>query len=202
MTALPPALERLAALLSRLPSIGERSAQRLALHILKQNADFARSMADAMQELHGSVQFCEQCHHLATGALCSFCQDAHRDRRLLCVVEDVPDLLAIERSSEFHGLYHVLHGVLSPLKGVGPRDLTLDSLLQRVRRDRPDEVIVATSVSVEGEATASYVQALLGAEPVRISRIASGVPQGAELEYLDQATLGRALKARLLLGGS
>jgi recombination protein RecR len=115
---------------------------------------------------------------------------------LLCVVEDVPDLLAIERSGEFGGLYHVLHGVLSPLRGVGPRDLTLEDLVRRVDEEAPEEVILATSVSVEGEATASYIQTLLRGRSVRLSRIASGVPQGTDLEYLDQGTLGRAMRAR------
>jgi recombination protein RecR len=193
---LPPALERLGTLLGRLPGVGDRTAQRLALHVLKQDPDYAKSLAEALQQLHESVRFCERCHHLSTGPLCGICTDPHRDLKLLCVVEDVPDLLAIERSSEFQGLYHVLHGVLSPLRGVGPRDLTVDDLLARVARDRPEEVILATSISVEGEATASYLETLLRHQPVRLTRIASGVPQGADLEYLDQATLGRALRAR------
>ncbi len=196
MPQLPPALERLGMLLGRLPGVGDRSAQRLALHVLKQEPDFAQSLADALQHLHESVRFCDRCHHLSTGSLCGICADPHRDAKLLCVVEDVPDLLAIERSAEFHGVYHVLHGVLSPLRGVGPRDLTLDDLLTRVERDRPEEVILATSISIEGEATANYLETLLRNQPVRLTRIASGVPQGADLEYLDQATLGRALRAR------
>lgn len=196
MPQLPPALERLAMLLGRLPGVGERSAQRLALHVLKQEPGYARSLADSLQNIHETVRFCEQCHHLSTAPLCTVCADPRRDARILCVVEDVPDLLAIERSGEFHGQYHVLHGVLSPLKGVGPRDLTLDDLLRRVARDRPEEVILATSISVEGEATASYLETLLRNQPARLSRIASGVPQGTDLEYLDQATLGRALRAR------
>jgi recombination protein RecR len=202
MQQLPPALERLAALLGRLPGVGDRTAQRLALYVLKQEPDYTHSLADALENIHESVRFCDRCHHLSTrvgadsGALCSICADPHRDPRVLCVVEDVPDLLAIERSGEFHGQYHVLHGVLSPLKGVGPRDLTLDDLVRRVARDRPEEVILATSISVEGEATASYLESLLRHQTVRLTRIASGVPQGADLEYLDQATLGRALRAR------
>jgi recombination protein RecR len=196
VAALPPALERLAALLGRLPGVGDRSAQRLALHLLKQSPEQAQALSAALRELHAEVQFCQQCRHLATAARCGLCADPQRDRRLLCVVEDVPDLLALERSGEFRGLYHVLHGVLSPLQGVGPRDLQLDELVARVRREQPTEVILATSVSVEGEATASYIDSLLRGLPVQVSRIASGVPQGADLEYLDQATLGRALRAR------
>lgn len=196
MAALPPALERLAALLGRLPGVGERSAQRLALHVLKQPEEQAQALSAALRELHAEVRFCQQCKHLATAPRCSLCADPQRDRRLLCVVEDVPDLLALERSAEFRGLYHVLHGVLSPLQGIGPRDLALDDLVARVRTEQPVEVILATSVSVEGEATASYIDSLLRGLPVQVSRIASGVPQGADLEYLDQATLGRALRAR------
>lgn len=197
---LPLPLERLATLLARLPGVGERSAQRLALHVLKQDAAFARALAEALAGLHEAVRFCPRCHHLSDagspGGLCGVCADPHRDGRTLCVVEDVPDLLAIERSGEFHGVYHVLQGVLSPLRGVGPRDLTLDDLVRRVEVEAPDEIILATSISVEGEATASYVQGLLRGRPVRLTRIASGVPHGSDLEYLDQGTLGRALRAR------
>lgn len=193
---LPEPIERLASLFGRLPGVGERSAQRLALHVLKQEAALAEALAAALSDLHGRVHFCRECHHLATAERCEICLDLRRDRRILCVVEEVPDLLAIERSGEYHGLYHVLHGVLSPLRGVGPRDLTLDDLRRRVAEAPPDELIVATSISVEGEATASYVEALVRTKCLRMTRIASGVPQGTDLEYLDQATLGRALRAR------
>lgn len=199
---LPIALERLARLLGRLPGVGERSAQRLALHVLGQEPDYARMLGEALQTVHEAVGFCRQCHNLAEGELCRICQSPQRDRGLLCVVEDVPDLLAIERSGEFRGIYHVLRGALSPLKGIGPRDLTLDDLLARVEASPPQEVILATSISVEGEATASYVLGLLrnklvSGQPIVVTRIASGVPQGSDLEYLDQATLGRALRSRL-----
>ena len=197
---LPLPLERLATLLARMPGVGERSAQRLALHILKQDSTFAASLAQALAEVHSAVRFCPRCHHLSDagspGGLCGICADPHRDPQTLCVVEDVPDLLAVERSGEFHGLYHVLHGVLSPLRGMGPRDLTLDDLVRRVDAEAPEEIILATSISVEGEATASYVQGLLRGQRVRLTRIASGVPHGSDLEYLDQGTLGRALRAR------
>jgi recombination protein RecR len=182
--------------MGKLPGVGDRTAQRLALHVLGQPSEYAQALAQALAELHGAVRFCSRCHHLSTAALCGICANHHRDGRLLCVVEDVPDLLAIERSGEFGGLYHVLHGVLSPLRGVGPRDLTLEDLVRRVDEEAPEEVILATSVSVEGEATASYIQTLLRGRSVRLSRIASGVPQGTDLEYLDQGTLGRAMRAR------
>ena len=200
MDALPAGLERLAALLGRLPGVGERSAQRLALHVLGQPASYAESLAQTLSTLHAGVGFCTQCHHLATGPLCSVCNDPRRDGRTLCVVEGIADLLAIERSGEFQGRYHVLGGVLSPLRGVGPRDLHLDDLLQRLEPESVEEIILATPISVEGEATASYLHALLRRHAIRTTRIASGVPQGTELQYLDHGTLGRALRSRQVLG--
>ena len=199
MEALPQALERLSALLGRLPGVGERSAQRLALHILGQPPTYAEALSHALAGLHAGVGFCQQCHHLATSRLCAVCGDPRRDGRTVCVVEGIADLLALERSGEFHGLYHVLGGVLSPLRGVGPRDLHVDDLLARLAVEGVEEVILATSISVEGEATASYLHGLLRGRSVRTSRIASGVPQGTDLQYLDHATLGRALKARQTL---
>ena len=199
MDALPQALERLTALLGRLPGVGERSAQRLALHILSQPPAYAESLSHALAGLHAGDGFCQQCHHLATARLCVVCSDPRRDARTICVVEGIADLLAIERSGEFHGHYHVLGGVLSPLRGIGPRDLRIDDLLGRLATDNVDEVILATSISVEGEATASYLHGLLRGRAVRTSRIASGVPQGTDLQYLDHGTLSRALKARQTL---
>lgn len=198
--SLPAGIERLARLLGRLPGVGERSAQRLGLFVLGQPPEYAHGLAEALRALHDDVQFCNQCHHFAEGPRCRICADPHRDARQMCVVETVPDLLAIERSGEFRGLYHVLGGALSPLRGIGPRDLTIGHLLERLAAQAPDEVIVATSVSVEGEATANYLHGQLRHLGVRLSRIASGVPQGSDLEYLDQATVGRALRARLPLG--
>ena len=199
MDALPQALERLTVLLGRLPGVGERSAQRLALHILSQPASYAESLSQALATLHEGVGFCQQCHHLATAHLCAVCSDPRRDARTICVVEGIADLLAIERSGEFHGHYHVLGGVLSPLRGVGPRDLRIDDLLTRLVHDGVEEIILATSISVEGEATASYLHGLLRNRAVRTSRIASGVPQGTDLQYLDHGTLSRALRARQVL---
>jgi recombination protein RecR len=193
---LPEPVERLTSLIARLPGIGERGAQRLVLHMLRQDPEFARGLGEALLALHAGTHRCSRCHHLASGDLCPVCADPTRDSHLLCVVEYVPDVLAIERSGEFHGLYHVLGGVLSPLRGMGPRDLNLHDLPARVDALRPGEVVIATPISVEGEATASYVQELLRGRPVRLSRIASGVPHGADLGWLDQGTLGRALRAR------
>ena len=199
MDALPEVLERLSQLLGRLPGVGERSAQRLALHILAQPGSYAEGLAHALASLHAGVGFCQICHHLATAQLCALCADPRRDPHIVCVVEGIADLLAIERSGEFHGRYHVLAGVLSPLRGIGPRDLHIDDLLPRLAADAGEEVILATSISVEGEATASYLHGLLRRQGVRTSRIASGVPQGTDLQYLDHGTLGRALRARQTL---
>ena len=196
MSQLPAALQRLAARLARLPGVGDRTALRLAFFVLSDGRDNARSLASALTELHDGVGYCERCHNLSAGPRCGICTDPRRSEPSICVVATIPDLLAIEASASFQGTYHVLHGVLSPLRGVGPAELRMDSLVDRVAAEQPAELILAVPVSIEGEATASYIQRLLRASTVAISRIASGVPQGAELEYLDAATLGRALQAR------
>ncbi len=197
---LPSALQRLSAQLARLPGVGQRTALRLAFHILRDGRDNAEALARALTELHPAVRFCRRCHNLAgreqADALCNICADPRRDEGRICVVESVPDLLAIERTSAFRGSYHVLHGVLSPLRGIGPAELDIEGLVARVRTEQPTELILAVPVSVEGEATASYIQRLVRRDGLTLSRIASGVPQGAELEYLDEGTLGRALQAR------
>lgn len=199
MKQLPVAIERLTAELARLPGIGERTAMRLCFHILKGGRERAIALATSLQDLHEGVRFCQRCHHLAGAELCEICSDPGRDAGLVCVVEGVPDLLAIERTSEYRGSYHVLHGLLSPLRGVGPGELNLASLVERVSREQPAELILATPISIEGEATASYIQAQVRRLDLAVSRIASGVPQGAELEFIDQDTLGRALRARRVL---
>lgn len=196
MQQLPRALERLAFQLGRLPGVGERSALRLAFHLLEAGRQPARDLAAALTTLHDEVQFCERCHHLASAPLCGICNDPRRDRGTIAIVEGTGDLLAIERTGEFFGVYHVLGGVLSPLRGIGPSELHLRSLENRLREERPSELIVALPVSLEGEATASYIASLVRRDGLRISRIASGVPQGSELEYIDQGTLGRALRTR------
>jgi len=196
MTRLPEPIERLATLLGRLPGVGDRTALRLAFHVLEQPPEYAQSLAAALQELHGKLRFCVECHHLAAEDRCEVCRDTQRDVGLVCVVEGIADLLAIERTAEYRGRYHVLHGVLSPLRGIGPDQLTIGALLDRVRSGTVHEVVLATNVNVEGEATAAYLQRVLRPLAVRTSRIATGVPQGASLEFLDQATLGRAIVAR------
>ena len=194
-------IARLTALLARLPGVGEKTAQRLAFHVLKSPPEYARELAEALLALRIEVRLCSVCCNLTAQDPCTICKDPQRDARTVCVVESVPDLLAVERTREFRGRYHVLHGALSPLDGIGPDQLKIKELLVRAAGDDPpaaglDEVIVATDPTVEGEATALYLLRLLKPLGVRVSRIAQGIPTGADLEYADQVTLARALAGR------
>jgi len=193
--ALPPALDKLATLLARLPGVGKRSALRWAFHVVAEPPAYAESLQEALGDLLAHVRFCRQCNHLAETELCGICSDPMRDPTMLCVVEGVPDLLAIERTGTYLGLYHVLHGALAPLKGVGPDQLRVGNLEERVRAG-VHEVILATSADVEGEATALWLGKRLAGKGVAVTRIATGIPMGGELEYLDDHTLARALAGR------
>ncbi len=188
-------MKRLVGLLRQLPGVGEKTAQRLVLAILDAGPDFGRALGDAVREVVERVRPCAQCGNLTEASPCALCVDPRRDRSLLCVVERVPDLLAIEGSHEYRGLYHVLGGSLSPLDGVGPDELRVEALLERLPGE-VREVILATSGSVEGEATALYLKRRLAALGLKVTRIASGIPVGGELEYVDRGTLGRALAGR------
>ncbi|HKD40256.1 MAG TPA: recombination mediator RecR [Myxococcaceae bacterium] len=192
----PDPLNQLVAQLAKLPGIGEKTAQRLAFHILRAPPEFARDLARAIQELVGKVRLCTRCFALTETELCSFCQDPRRDERTLCVVEGVADLMAVERTREFKGRYHVLHGVLSPLEGIGPDQLKIKELINRLHDSRVEEVIIATNPDVEGEATALYLSRLVKPLGLKVSRIAQGLPMGGDLEFADQATLARALSGR------
>ncbi|GAC1299285.1 MAG: recombination mediator RecR [Myxococcales bacterium] len=196
-------IARLALLLARLPGVGEKTAQRLAFHVLKSPAEYARELASALLALEHEVRLCSRCCNLTAQDPCNVCRDPQRDDRLLCVVESVPDLLAVERTREFRGRYHVLHGALSPLEGIGPEQLKLKELLARLggaatAPDRPavEEIIIATDPTVEGEATALYIARLVRPLGLRVTRIAQGMPMGGTLEYTDQVTLARALAGR------
>lgn len=193
-------LRRLSALLGRLPGIGEKSALRLALAIVRSNAEFSRALASAINEVHEQMRLCSICCDLAASEVCSICADPRRDRTILCVVAQPQDRMAFERAGVFRGRYHILHGVLDPLAGIGPNELKVAELLAQVRREpgEPElaEVIVATSPNVEGDATALYLAKLLEPLGVGVSRIASGVAVGGELEYADMTTLHRALQDR------
>ncbi len=191
-----PVVERLIDELNRLPGIGRKSAQRLALHVLRAPSDEVKRLSDALVEVKEKVTFCRSCFNLAEDELCPVCRNPGRDPTLICVVEDIKDLAALERTGEFSGRYHVLGGCISPLDGVGPEDLRTRELLDRVRAEGVKEIILATSPSVEGEATANYVGDLLKPQGVRVTRIASGLPVGGDLDYADEVTLGRALSGR------
>jgi len=189
-------IARLVRELARLPGIGERTAQRLAFHVLEAGPEQARALAEAVVAVVRDVRCCSTCQTLTERDPCPICTDAERDPKIICVVEGVPDLLAVERTREFRGRYHVLHGTLSPLDGVGPADLKIKELLLRLERSPVEEVLVATNPDVEGEATALYLQRLLKPLGIRVTRIAQGVPMGGDLEYADQATLARAVAGR------
>ena len=189
-----PAVERLITELSKLPGIGPRTAQRLAFHILKVRPEEILPLATAIVDVKEKIGFCRRCFNLAEGDLCTICADARRDGSLICVVEQPADIVPIERTREYRGLYHVLGGALSPLDGVDPADLHVAELLERVA-EGVDEVIVATNPTMTGEATALYIADLLPTG-VRVSRLASGLPVGGDLEYADELTLGRAFTGR------
>jgi recombination protein RecR len=182
--------------LSRLPGLGVKTAQRLALHLLKADPGRARALAQALQTLHSSTRTCSQCFNLAEGELCTLCADPARDASQICVVEEPQDLSALERTGEYKGLYHLLLGSLSPMNGIGPDELKVRELLARVRTKAPREVILATNADVEGEATALYLSRLLKPLGLKVTRLASGLPMGGDLEYVDEVTLSRALEGR------
>ena len=181
---------------ARLPGIGRKTAQRLVYHLLRQPADQSRRLADALLALTERVRRCDRCRNLTETPLCAICADPRRDGQLVCVVEEASDIASIERSGEFRGLYHVLGGRLSPLDGIGPGDLAIDALLARIAPEGVQEVILATNPSLEGEATALYLQRQLAPAGVRVTRIARGLPVGGDLEYADGVTIAQALSAR------
>ncbi len=182
--------------LARLPGIGRKTALRLTYHLLRQPAAQSRRLAEALVSLTERVRRCDRCFNLTESELCALCADPRRDAALVCVVEEASDIASIERAGEFRGLYHVLGGRLSPLDGVGPDDLTIEALLGRIAPEGVREVILATNPSLEGEATALYVQRQLAGRDVKVTRIARGLPVGGDLEYADGVTIAQALAAR------
>ncbi len=196
MSYLAPPLERIIAELSKLPSIGKKTAQRLTFHLLKAPPEQAAALADAIRQLRERIRFCRDCFNLTEIELCPICTDVRRNRAVLCVVEEPNNLLAIERTGAFRGLYHVLGGALSPLKDVGPERLHINELVERVGREEVREVILATNPDVEGEATAVYLSRLLQPLSVKTTRLAQGLPVGGDLEYTDDLTLRRAIEGR------
>ncbi len=182
--------------LSKLPGIGRKSAQRLAFHILRTTEQDAFALAEAIRDLKAQLRLCSVCHNITDVDPCQFCSNPSRNQAVICVVEEPSNIASIERTKQFNGAYHVLHGTLSPLNGIGPEQLHIESLLQRVRNNAPQEVILATNPTVEGEATAGYLIQQLRDMPVRITRIATGIPAGADIEYADEVTMSRAMEGR------
>ena len=196
MPQLPEPLERLIQELSRLPGIGPKTAQRLAFHLLRSDRQRADSLAQAIEDVKARIGYCERCFNIAEGSLCWICASTRRDTTLLCVVESALDVLAVERTSEFTGLYFVLHGVISPIDGIGPDQIHVPQLLERVREEGVVEVIIATDADIEGEATAVYLQRALTPLGCKVTRPAHGLPVGGDLEYADELTLARAMSGR------
>ena len=192
---LSPSVDNLVAQLTRLPGIGSRTAQRLAFHVLSTPKDEALALATAIQEVKERVRFCRECGNLTEEELCAICLDPRRDRTVVCVVEQPVDVISLERTHEYRGLYHVLGGSLSPLDGVEPEHLRIDELLQRVAQGEIREVVLATNPNMTGEATAAYLADRLR-DRATVTRLASGLPVGGDLEYADEVTLGRALAGR------
>ena len=192
----PEPIQRLVEAFHRLPGIGPKSAQRLAYHILRTSEQEASALAQAVLDVKQRIRLCSQCLNITEADPCSFCQDSRRDRTIVCVVEQPLDVLAIERSGGYRGLYHVLHGVLNPMEGVGPEHIHVRELVVRLQAGEIQEVIMATNPSLEGEATAMYIQRLVGPAGVKVTRLARGLPSGADLEYTDDVTLARALEGR------
>ncbi|MCF7803396.1 MAG: recombination mediator RecR [Candidatus Marinimicrobia bacterium] len=195
MQGIPESLQQLIDEFKKFPGVGRKTAQRLAFHILKVNREDAASLANAILATKDNIKYCSQCYNISEADPCEICEDPKRDRSVLCVVEDAMDVIAIEKTSEYRGLYHVLGGLLSPLDGVGPDDLNIQGIENRL--DEVEEVILATNPSVEGETTAHYLTKLLKSNDVNVSRLARGIPVGSDVEYIDEATLARALEGRV-----
>lgn len=189
-------IDNIAAELAKLPSIGRKSAQRLAYHIISMPLQSVQALSDALIEGRKAVRFCDACGNYTVNELCDVCADERRDRSQICVVRDPRDVAAMERMHDYRGLYHVLHGVLSPMDGVGPADIRIRELLERLQDDAVKEVIIATNPDIEGEATAAYLARLIKPLQVRVTRIAHGVPVGSDLEYADEVTLSKAMEGR------
>lgn len=182
--------------ISKLPGIGKKTALRLVLHLLKQEEPYTIQLADAIVKLRTQTLYCSSCHYISEANLCRICADPRRDRSTICVVEQSPDILAIENTGQYAGLYHVLGGVISPIEGIGPSDLKIESLINRVAQGEVKEVILAVSATMEGDTTAFYLSKRLKNYSVKITTLARGLPVGSELEYADEVTLGRSILAR------
>jgi recombination protein RecR len=196
MSYYPTSIRDLIKNIAKLPGIGEKTAERLAMHVLRAPRQEAEKLAQSILNIKDKVRFCTRCFALSDGDLCNICSDPARDPSVLCVVEQPADMVAIEKSGAFRGLYHILSGVLSPMNGIGPENIRIRELLTRIQKDRVEEAVLATGTNVEGEATASYIAQLLEKYPIKVTRIASGVPMGGDLKYVDQVTLKKAMETR------
>ncbi len=190
------ALEKLIEQFQKIPSIGRKTAQRMAFHVLDLTDDQAKEFADAIIDAHTKIHHCSLCHNLTENELCPVCASANRDHSIVCVMEEPRDVLAMERTREFHGVYHVLHGAISPMNNIGPDQLTIKSLVERAASGDINEVIMATNPTIEGDTTAMYISKLIKPFGVKVTRLAYGIPVGADIEYADDVTLMRALTGR------
>ena len=188
--------------MSQLPGIGKRTALRLVLHLLRQPVAQTESLSLALQDLRSGIRHCSECHNISDTEVCEICSNPRRDRTMVCVVEDIRDVMAIENTGHFRGLYHVLGGKISPMEGVGPQDLTIDSLVEKVRKGEVEELIFALSATMEGDTTNFYMSRQLEGMPVKLTTIARGIPVGDDLEYADEVTLGRSILQRIPFEGS
>lgn len=191
-----PAIGRLIDEFAKLPGVGKKSAQRLAFHVVNMEQDQVVNFAEAILDIKRKVRYCEKCFNLTDQTLCDICCDHKRDKEIMCVVESPRDLMAIENTKEFNGLYHVLHGAISPMEGIGPNDIKLKELIVRLQSDETKEIIIATNPSIEGEATAMYISKLLKGTDIKVTRLAHGIPVGGDLEYADEVTLAKAIEGR------
>ena len=196
MSYYPASIQNLIKNIAKLPGIGEKTAERLAMHILQGSRQEAERLAQSILDVKDKVRFCSRCFALSDDEICGMCRDQGRDSTFVCVVEQPADMVAVEKSGAFRGMYHILCGALSPMNGIGPEDIRIRELTARIERDQVKEVILATGTNVEGEATASYIAQILAKFQVKITRIASGVPMGGDLKYVDQVTLKKALETR------
>ncbi len=196
MSYYPSSIMNLIRNITRLPGIGEKTAERLAMHILKVSRTEAEQLSLSIMELKDKIKFCSRCFSLSDGEICNICRDPSRASFMLCVVEQPADMVAIEKSGSFKGLYHILQGVLSPMDGIGPDKIRIRELFARIEKENIEEIVIATGTNVEGEATASYIAEQLQRYQVKVTRIASGVPMGGDLKYVDQVTLKKAMETR------
>ncbi|MBW2411586.1 MAG: recombination protein RecR [Deltaproteobacteria bacterium] len=201
MTHYPASILNLIKQIAKLPGIGEKTAERLALHILRSSRKDAQDLAQAILDVKETARLCTQCHGLSDAEVCKICSDPGRDAAVVCVVEQPADMVAVEKSGAFRGRYHILSGVLSPMNGIGPDDIRIPELLKKIESRQYQEVVLATGTSVEGEATAAYIAQRLETYPIKVTRIASGVPIGGDLKYVDQVTMKKAMEARHDVGG-